>query len=185
MATDRVHHDQTAVALRPIEAADADRVHEWASSERACRYQPWGPNTREQTHAFVAEAAQTWDQPDEQRRVWAAESATLGVVGIGEIKRNTATCAEIAYAVHIDHWGRGLGTQIARLLVSTAFADPAVERVQGTCDPRNVTSAAVLSRAGFIFEGTLRHTVLVRDGWRDSAMLSILRHEWAGQDAQH
>ncbi|MGH3599712.1 MAG: GNAT family N-acetyltransferase [Pseudonocardiaceae bacterium] len=181
MTTDRVRHDQTEVALRP----DADRVHEWASMERACRYQPWGPNTREQTHAFVADAARTWEQSDGQRRVFAAESATLGVFGIGEIKRNTATCAEIAYAVHIDLWGRGLGTQIARVLVSTAFANPAVERVQGTCDPRNVASAAVLRRAGFIFEGTLQHTVLVRDGWRDSAMLSVLRHEWTGQQPQH
>jgi ribosomal-protein-alanine N-acetyltransferase len=53
-----------------------------------------------------------------------------------------------------------------------------VERVQGTCDPRNLASAAVLRRAGLFYEGTLRHTVHLRDGWRDSTMHSILRHEW-------
>ncbi len=115
--------------------------------------------------------------------MWAASSA-LGVIGMGEIKRHTTSCADIAYAVHVDYWGRGLGTQIARLLLAIAFANPAVERVQGTCDPRNLASAAVLRRAGLTFEGTLRHDVHLRTGWRDSAMHSILRGEWT-QQASH
>ena len=179
MTTDD-NRDRLTVVLRPIEAADADRVHEWASQEQACRFQPWGPNTREETGGFVAEAASLWERPEGPRLVWAAASA-LGVVGMGELKRNTSSCAEIAYAVHVDHWGRGLGTEIARLLLATAFADPAVERVQATCDPRNLASAAVLRRAGLLLEGTMRHTVHLRDGWRDSVMHSILRGEWTHQ----
>jgi len=30
------------VTLRPIEMSDWERVHEWASTEPACRFQPWG-----------------------------------------------------------------------------------------------------------------------------------------------
>jgi [ribosomal protein S5]-alanine N-acetyltransferase len=170
-----------AVELRPIQVSDADRVHEWASQERACRFQPWGPNTVEETVSFVTEAALTWGRPDGSRLVWAAASPALGLVGIGEIKRRSPSCAEIAYAVHVDYWGRGLGTEIARLLLPISFADPEVERVQGTCDPRNLASAAVLLRTGLVLEGTLRHTVRLRDGWRDSAMHSILRDEWTAQ----
>ena len=59
-----------------------------------------------------------------------------------------------------------------------------MERVQGTCDPRNLASAAVLRRAGLVFEGTLRHTIELRDEWRDSAMHSILRGEWTHQANQ-
>ena len=166
------------LTLRPIELSDAARVHEWTSQEAACKHQTWGPNTREQTWAFVAAAARTWDEPDGSRLVWAAELAGVGVVGIGETKRKTFSCVEIAYAVHVELWGRGLGTGLARLLLDTAFADPAAERVQATCDPRNLASAAILRRAGFSFEGTLRHTAQLREGWRDSAMHSILRREW-------
>jgi ribosomal-protein-alanine N-acetyltransferase len=175
---------RTVLALRPIEVADADRVHEWASQVRACQFQPWGLNTREETDSFVTEAARTWERPETPRLEWAAASPELGVVGIGEIKRNTTSCAEIAYAVHVDHWGHGLGTEIAHLLLGVAFADPAVERVQATCDPRNVASAAVLRRAGLVFEGTLRHTVHLRNGWRDSVMHSILRHEWTARESK-
>jgi RimJ/RimL family protein N-acetyltransferase len=160
-------------------------VHEWASQARVCRYQLWGPNTRHETDAFVTEAARTWEQQDGPRRVWVAEVPVHGVIGNGEIKSHTSTCMEIAYAVHPDHWGRGLGTNIANLLVSVAFADRTTERVQATCDPRNEASARVLKNVGMSVEGTLRHTLYLRDGWRDSVMHSVLRQEWlarAGDD---
>jgi len=101
-----------------------------------------------------------------------------GVVGIGELKRVSVSTREITYAVHIEHWGRGLGTQIGQLLLQEAFSDSTVERVQATCDPRNIGSATVLVRLGMTLEGTLRHTVRVRDGWRDSHMYAILRHDF-------
>lgn len=166
------------VRLRPMDQSDASRVHEWASHERACRYQSWGPNSFEQTAAFVAVAARTWSEPG-PRRVWSATTDADGVIGMGEARCHRDSCVEIAYAVHVDHWGRGRGTEIARLLVAEGFADDRVERVQATCDPRNVASSGVLRRAGLSVEGTLRHTMKVRDGWRDSVMHSILRREWS------
>jgi ribosomal-protein-alanine N-acetyltransferase len=166
------------VILRPIEVVDAERIHEWASSELACRFQAWGPNTREETEAFVIGAVGAWKRLKGGRLVWVAEAPSVGVVGMGGIKRPSTTCAEIGYSVHVDYWGRGLGTQIADGLTGLCFDDSAVERVQGTCDPRNVGSGSVLRRVGFVFEGTLRHSVRLRDGWRDSEMYSILREEW-------
>ena len=167
-----------AVRLRPIDGSDTDRVHEWASQERACRYQAWGPNFYDQSAAFVADAARTWSEPG-PRRVWAATTESDGVIGMGDIRRHNESCCEIAYAVHVDHWGQGLGGEIARLLIAEAFADRVVERVQATCDPRNVASSRVLLRSGMSVEGTLRHTMKARDGWRDSTMHSVLRHEWS------
>jgi ribosomal-protein-alanine N-acetyltransferase len=179
VSAERGEHERTALSLRPIEIADAGRVHEWASVERACRYQPWGPNTRNETEDFVAEAVRVTRRRNGSRQVWAATLPGLDVVGIGEVKRVTGTCAEIAYAVHVAHWGRGFATQIARLLLGVAFADPVVERVQGTCDPRNLASAAVLRHVGLLYEGTMRHTAHLQDGWRDSAIHAILRGEWS------
>jgi RimJ/RimL family protein N-acetyltransferase len=53
-----------------------------------------------------------------------------------------------------------------------------LHRVMGTCDPRNLPSAAVLQKVGMTFEGRLRHTTEIRDGWRDSSVFSILADEW-------
>lgn len=167
-----------ALSLRPITVDDTPRIHQWTSDERGCRYQTWGPNTLPETEAFVVAAVDAWTDESAARRVWVAIDPGLGVVGIGELKRRTNSCLEIAYAVHVDLWGRGLGTEIALLLLDVAFADTTTERVHATCDPRNLGSAAILAHIGMTMEGTLRHTMLLRDGWRDSRMFSLLSSEW-------
>ncbi|WP_037365802.1 GNAT family N-acetyltransferase [Nakamurella lactea] len=167
-----------SLTLRPIARADVHRIHEWASQESASRYQTWGPNTFAQTEAFVDAAAAAWFAPDAPARTWCAVLPGQGVVGNGGLTSISPHCQEISYIVHTDLWGRGLATEIALLLVEFAFHQPGTERVQATCDPRNTASAAVLTRIGMSYEGTLRHTMLIRDGWRDSRMYSVLTHEW-------
>jgi hypothetical protein len=52
---------ESSIRLRPIEFADWASIHEWASTEEACRYQPWGPNTVHDTQTFVTDAIAAWD----------------------------------------------------------------------------------------------------------------------------
>ena len=65
-----------------------------------------------------------------------------------------------------------------RSLLTIAFDSMDLHRVMATCDPRNLASAAVLHKVGMTFEGRLRHTMMIRDGWRDSSVFSILADEW-------
>ncbi len=44
--------------------------------------------------------------------------------------------------------------------------------------PRNVASSKVLEKTGMTKEGRMREDLLIRDGWRDSFLYSILVHEW-------
>ena len=74
--------------------------------------------------------------------------------------------------------GAGVGTAIARALLGVAFESMNLHRVMATCDPRNLASAAVLQKVGMTFEGQLRHTMQIRDGWRDSSVFSVLANEW-------
>jgi ribosomal-protein-alanine N-acetyltransferase len=53
-----------------------------------------------------------------------------------------------------------------------------LHRVMATCDPRNLASTAVLTKVGMTFEGRLRHTMEIRDAWRDPSIFSILADEW-------
>lgn len=167
-----------SITLRPIEFTDWERVHEWASSEEACRYQPWGPNTVAETQVFIAEAVATWSAQPQDRYVWAACHLDE-VVGIGEIRIRDRRWrqGEIAYAVHVLHWNRGIATAIATELLHFAFEQLSLHRVVGTCDPRNLASAAVLQKVGMAREGRLRETMEIRDGWRDSEVFSILEDE--------
>ncbi len=163
--------------LRPIEEDDWPAVHAWASQDRVCRYQSWGPNTTEQTREFVEEAAKAWASRIRTRFVYAI---TLGgrVVGNCELKLRSRDQGEISYALHPDYWGRGLATAAACQLVRIGFDEHNLHRIFATCDPRNLASAAVLQRLGMSYEGRMRETALIRDGWRDSDLYSVLVHEW-------
>lgn len=167
------------VVLRPIAKADWSAVHAWASQERVCRYQEWGPNTPEQTREFVWEAAKAWTSVPRTRLVYAI---TLDgcVVGTCDLNLRGRVQGEISYALHPECWGRGLATTAARQLVQLGFDEHYLHRVFATCDPRNIASAAVLQRLGMHYEGRMRETTLIRDGWRDSDLYSVLVDEWHG-----
>jgi RimJ/RimL family protein N-acetyltransferase len=118
------------VALRPIDIDDWAAVHEWASTIEACRYQGWGPNTVAETKAFVAQAVSEWSHQQQDRYVWVAERQGA-VIGLGELTVSSQRWrqGEVGYAVHVNHWGRGLGTTIARSLLTIAFDSMDLNRV--------------------------------------------------------
>ncbi|GAA4610178.1 RimJ/RimL family protein N-acetyltransferase [Actinoplanes octamycinicus] len=168
----------TAVELRPITVADWPAVHEFARLPEVCRYQAWGPNTAAQTEVFVREAAGTWGRSPQSRFVFAVVAGGE-LAGTAELKLRGPHQAEIGYLLHPRFWGRGLATAAGRGMLAMAFGEHRRHRVFATCDPRNEASARVLSRLGMRFEGRMRETILIRDGWRDSDLYALLSHEFA------
>ncbi|GAA0230078.1 GNAT family protein [Actinomadura nitritigenes] len=171
--------EQPSVSLDQIRLADWDAVHSWACLDEVCRFQSWGPNTEEQTRAFVAAAVEAWSHVPQKRF---AHVARIGgeAVGMGElhVRSFEQRRGEITYVVHPRMWGHGAGTAIGRELLSLGFERLRLHRIFATCDPRNLASARVLAKLGMTWEGRHRHTTLIRDGWRDSEILGILEDEW-------
>ena len=102
------------------------------------------------------------------------------VIGAGELNIRDIhhKTGEISYIIHPDYWSRGFGTGTAKKLIEIGFSTRRLHRIYATCDPRNIGSAKVLQKAGLTNEGRLREELLIRDGWRDSLLYSILEHEW-------
>lgn len=171
------------IGLRRIASADWTAIHEWSSTEEACRFQPWGPNQVDDTKSFVADAVAAWDAEPQDRYVWSAVDHVGRVIGLGELHVDSRRWrrGSIAYAVHTGRWGCGIGTAIATQVIRFAFDDLHLHRVEGTCDLRNVASAMILRKIGMTREGQLRDTTELRDGWRYSEIYSILAHEFAGR----
>ena len=75
--------------------------------------------------------------------------------------------------------GTGLNKHCKYLLLSFAFEQLGIERVELRADTRNARSIAAMQRIGCTIEGTLRSHCLTADGSRrDSIVLSILKEEW-------
>ena len=157
------------VTLRPLALGDVDAVHDWARLLESCRYQAWGPNTYEQTLGFVQAAVTA-----RAERLVFAVVLDDAVVGSAELKLRGPSSAEIAYGVHPRRWGQGIATAAARELLRLGFREHGRHRIVGTCDPRNLASAAVLRKIGMRYEGRMRGTAYIRDGWRDSDLYAIL-----------
>lgn len=50
--------------------------------------------------------------------------------------------------------------------------------------PISIRSARVPAKLGMTYEGRLRHTAWIRDGWRDSLRFCILEEEWRAEDSE-
>jgi ribosomal-protein-alanine N-acetyltransferase len=66
--------------------------------------------------------------------------------------------ASLGYCFDDAAWGHGYATEAVRVLLRWAFDTLDLNRAQAETDTRNVASARVLEKLGFMREGTLRKT---------------------------
>ena len=87
--------------------------------------------------------------------------------------------AEIGYALAREHWGNGYIHEALKALLSFAFRDLNLHRIEADVDPRNSASIRTLERLGFQKEGYLRERWLVNGEVQDALYYGLLCHEWA------
>jgi RimJ/RimL family protein N-acetyltransferase len=105
------------------------------------------------------------------------EETVLG--GTGLHARAGKDAREVGYWIHVDYINQGLATEVAAALTKVAFEIDEVARVEIHCDPRNVRSAAVPRKLGFVHEATLRQRTIGSNGeWRDSMIWSMVVEEY-------
>jgi RimJ/RimL family protein N-acetyltransferase len=110
------------------------------------------------------------------------ESEVLG--GTGLHTRAGENALEIGYWIHVAQINQGLATEVSAALTKVAFEIHGVDRVEIHCDPRNVRSAAVPKKLGFVLEATLRHRTRTAEGEpRDSMIWTMLKDEYPDSPA--
>ncbi|MBB6453079.1 RimJ/RimL family protein N-acetyltransferase [Salirhabdus euzebyi] len=169
------------ILLRDIQKGDWPSIHAYASQPIVSQYQAWGPNKEEDSLAFVELAIKDAKKSPRTRYLFVAVEQTYGnVVGAGELNiTNLAHMnGEIGYVVHPDFWGKGYGTEVAKLLLHFAFETIKLHRISATCDPRNYASESILKKVGMIYEGRLREDMQIKGGRRDSLLYGMLQREW-------
>ena len=167
--------------LRDFVAEDWREVYAYSSLPEACRFQPWGPNTAEEARVHVQGRIKAADVKPRMAFHLAVVFPQTGTV-IGEsgldIHSQSFRNGEISYIIHPEYWGHGFATEVASTLLSFGFTTLNLHRIFATCDPRNVASERVLQKLGMQYEGRMRENMLLRDGWRDSVLYSLLEQEW-------
>ena len=86
--------------------------------------------------------------------------------------------ASLGYCFLDSAWGQGYATETVRALLEWAFETLDINRVQSETDTRNLASARVLEKLGFLREGTLREDCVVLDEVSDSWVYGLIRGDW-------
>ena len=74
--------------------------------------------------------------------------------------RGSARTREIGYWVSAGATNRGFATEVAVMLTKIGFEFMGLDRMEIHCDVRNVRSAAIPRKLGYVHEATLRRRAI-------------------------
>lgn len=98
----------------------------------------------------------------------------VGGVTLSQVRRGAAQTGTIGYWVGEPFQRGGYTTDAARAVVSFAFEELALHRVEAACQPENAASRRVLAKAGFSEEGLARAYLKIDGAWRDHVLFGIV-----------
>lgn len=142
--------DQEVVSFEPYEAMDMDEVHKTLKE-------------RLESEEFVA---------IEEKR----SGKVIGNIYIGE---SYCESVDLGYVLNKTYWGNGYAFEACQKVCEILF-DNGVHRIEGNCDPLNISSWKLLERLGFLREGYLKKDIYFRKDengkpiWKDTFIYSKL-----------
>jgi RimJ/RimL family protein N-acetyltransferase len=166
--------------LRPFGDADAQDLFALHSSARVLRYwdsPPWSGRGR--AEHFITTCQQMAEEGAGARLAVdrLADGSFLGWCSLSQWNQDYRS-ASLGFCFDEAAWGHGYATEAARVLLQWAFAAMDLNRIQAETDTRNIASARVLEKLGFVREGTLREDCVVNGEVSDSWVYGLIRREW-------
>ena len=141
--------------LRRSTPADAAWTFAAANDGEVMRYMDWPALRAEaEARAYLEGCAARWDAGSEFH--WVIEAKPQGQAIGAMACRPKGHAVDFGYFLARAHWGQGLGTEAAQLLVGWLQRQASIWRIWATADADNLRSAAVLLKAGLVREGVMR-----------------------------
>lgn len=170
----------TRLRLRPFVASDAEAIHALQSNARVLRYwdsPPWKDPSRAQT--FLADCLKMQQEGSGAR--FAIETlAPPGFIGWCSMFRWNPVYRSLGIGYCLDEpaWGQGYATEAVRAMLTWAYEALDLNRVDAELNTRNLASARVLEKLGFVREGLRREDCIVDGEVSDSWIYGLLRRDW-------
>jgi|SRR5579872_5163245 len=169
--------ETSRLRLRPLRASDALAIFGYASDPQVTK------QVRFVTHRNLHDT-RSFLRHVRQRRskdcVWGIELKSarrvIGSIGLLDYAPEHHR-AELGYALHREHWNRGIATEAVRAVINHAMRKLRINRLEAGTYLSNRASQRVLEKCGFKFEGVLRQRELIKGSYRDQRFYSLLRRE--------
>ncbi|MGG2094395.1 GNAT family protein [Bacillus sp. S13(2024)] len=98
----------------------------------------------------------------------------IGNITLTEVLRGPLQSCYIGYYLDKNHNGKGYMTEAVRLVVSYAFNELKLHRLEAGVMPHNTGSIKVLEKSGFHKEGIAKQNVKINGRWEDHQVLAIV-----------
>ena len=169
--------------LRKFMEDDFTAVHSYASCAENVVYMVWGPNSEDQTRAFINMAIKNANEyPCTNYQFAAILKNTNKLIGACNLARIRSDEAEIGWILHRDYWKQGYGTEMGKAILKFGFGELPLRRVFAFCDDENIGSYRVMEkigmrREGLYMEGRPAHKLSDKK-YSDELSYAILKDEW-------
>lgn len=139
------------LVIRSFKKMDLQAVHEYASQGEILIYEPWGPNSVEDTKAFIDHSL-AFEKENPQRTfefaVCLKENGNLiGGCGLKYLTQDPEKL-NLGYIINPKYWNQGFATEAAKGLIKFACNDLKSYGIVATCDEFNLASQKVLEKCG-------------------------------------
>ncbi|MCX6825824.1 MAG: GNAT family protein [candidate division Zixibacteria bacterium] len=107
---------------------------------------------------------------------WRENGQIIGMISLMGIDHKNKN-AELGYWLGKKYWGKGIMKEAICLILRYGFRELKLVRIYAHVMHPNMTSASLLERIGFTFEGRRRKVLLHRRKWMDYLCYGMLRGE--------
>jgi RimJ/RimL family protein N-acetyltransferase len=170
------------LVLRKFTQDDLDAVQSYAAMPENIIYMEWGPNTREQTQAFIQMAmTRAEEDPCVDHQYAAVLKDTGRLIGGCDLNLSGGK-AEIGWILHRDFWKQGYGPEMGEAMLKLGFDELHLHRITARCDAENYGSYRVMEKIGMRREGLFIEgrpaNKLSDQKYGDELTYAILKEEW-------
>ncbi len=142
---------------------------------------PWEPErdesyfTADGQRAALQDALRRYLEGSSLPRVIVTDSGQVaGRITLNGIVRGALQSCSVGYWVGAADNGRGLATAAVREIISAAFSDLGLHRIQAETLPHNFASQRVLARNGFVRIGLAPKYLKIAGSWQDCILFQLL-----------
>jgi ribosomal-protein-alanine N-acetyltransferase len=108
----------------------------------------------------------------------AQSNELAGVININEIVRHAERSGRLGYYAFVPHAGKGLLCEGLRLVVTRAFRELGLHRLEANVQQSNRRSIVLVAGLGFRCEGIARGFLKIGNRWRDHERWALLKEDW-------
>ncbi|MDK8182603.1 GNAT family protein [Paenibacillus sp. UMB4589-SE434] len=169
------------IQLKLLQPVYAEEIYEVTNHNRdhLREWLPWVDNMKsaDDTKQFIESELQKFSNNNGFNCGMYYNDKFAGCIGFHELDwRNRKT--SIGYWLAAEYQGLGIVTSACREMITYAFAEYGLNRIEIRAGEYNTKSRAVPERLGFTYEGSIRQAEWLHDRCIDHAVYGLLASEW-------